>query len=227
MLPQTEITLDVPQVTGEAAKPSPSAAYKFGNSSLSGSQVEQDYRESSEKLFNDTQPGWAVKKEQPLHRIVILLKAQGKSNREIAEIVGYTAAWVGQVLVQPWARLKLLDVINEAGKDPVYELLRGEVTNSVFKIIEVRDTADEKNVQLAAANSLLDRFLGKPTQRVESFDGGARNSDHLDPAKLDEELARVRGDVARLTGSTTTQPAPVSEAPKGTETETSPCKVSS
>ena len=218
-LPQAEIEVStITRVVDAAAKPL--GTYTYANLE-SGSQEEQDYAANGNRLHNDNKPYQGYKKEKPEHRLMILLKAQGKANKEIAELTGYTPQTVSEVLRQPWARQRLLDEINIAGRDQIYELLRGEVANSLMKVVEIRDTAtaDEKAVALAASNSIIDRFLGKPTQRVESFEGGKRNTDQLDPAKIDAELARVEGEVARLTGSTTSAPPPVSEAPIGTQTQ--------
>jgi hypothetical protein len=179
----------------------------YANSPMSGSSAEQDYRDSGDALFGDKLPNAAIHREQPQHRIVIMLKAQGKSNREIAQLTGHAEQWISQILRQPWARTRLLAEINEAGRDGVYELLRGEVTNSIFKVIEVRDSeVSEPNVKLAAANSLLDRFLGKPTQRVESINQHTHAA-ATDPAKLDEELRQAEAEVARLTGVTSSSGA--------------------
>jgi hypothetical protein len=174
----------------------------YANTPLCGSSIEQDYKENPDALHGDKEPNTGILREQPVHRIMVLLKAQGKSNREIAEFVGRTENNVSQILRQPWARERLLLEINGAGRDAVQELLRGEVTNSIFKIIEVRDgVTTEPHVQLAASNSLLDRFLGKPTQRVESMNTNLNAT--VSPEKLDEELARTEAEIARLTGSTT------------------------
>jgi hypothetical protein len=201
-LPEIDLVPSAPAPTGK--KTLPNNAYE--TSPLSGSSMEQDYLSSSSALFNPSTPTFAIIHEKPEHRIAILLKAQGKDNRTIARVTGYTESWLSQLFRQPWARQRLINEIEEAGKDGVYELLRGEVTNSIHAIIEVRDTAgsDEKAVKLAASQALLDRFLGKPTQRVESFEGGKRNTDQLDPSKLDEELKQAETELARLTGTPTT-----------------------
>ena len=59
-------------------------------------------------------------------------------------------------------------LINAAGKDPVAETLRGEVMDSIMALVEVRDNPKAPAAARAgAANSILDRYLGKPIQKSE------------------------------------------------------------
>lgn len=170
----------------------------YANSALSGSPIEQDYEESPDVLFNDRPPNLAIQHEKPEHRLLIFLKAQGLSNTEIAKRTGKTIAWVGQVLRQPWARLRLVQELKEAGQDAVQQLISASGEDSVLTLIEVRD--DEKTspaVKIAAANSLLDRLLGKPTQHVESE---VTHRSLSDIEALERELAKVEAEEKRLMG---------------------------
>jgi transcriptional regulator with XRE-family HTH domain len=209
--PQAEIDLDFDQANPAGTPPSgsstssgPYAGNKQGyrNSELSGSQCEADYKESEDALFNSKDPNLVIRHEKPEHRIVIFLKAQGKSNREIAARTGMTEAWVSQILRQPWARARLLTEIREAGRDGVNELLKGAVADSILKVIEIRDTAEKESDQLSAAKDILDRFLGKPTQRVESHNTNL-NITPKDMSELDREIADIEAEIGRVTGKKT------------------------
>jgi len=171
----------------------------YGESCLSGSSIEQDFKENPDRLFGQECPRLALQKEQPEHRIIIMLKAQGKSNKEIAEIVRYSPVQVGTILRQPWARERLVRELKLAGRDVIADILAGAAQDSVFTLIEERDNETAKpSDRISAANSLLDRFLGKPTMRVET-DNVHRNITG-DVAELDRELRLLEEEEKRLVG---------------------------
>lgn len=142
-------------------------------------------------------PSQLLQKEAGQHRIIVTLKAQGYSNREIARMTGWSDFMVSNTLRQPWARELLLQLVSEAGATGVMNLLASEQVPSILKLVEVRDSDDAKGSEvIAACNSLLDRFMGKPVQRVES-DVTTR----VEPTTvedLERELATARGEEGRL-----------------------------
>lgn len=149
-------------------------------------------------FFGASDPKILVK-EQPRHRLMILLKAKGMSNREIAEYVGCSPVTVSYVLRQPFARERLAKIINDAGGDVVRTILEGTVVDTVHKLIDLRD--NEKvppAVQKAACTDLLDRFLGKPTQQLEVRHDSS-NLGGKDIKALDVEINALNQEVNRLT----------------------------
>lgn len=171
----------------------------FENSPLSGSSVHDEYSASEDRFYNSKDPNLAIKHEQPVHRLMVMLKAQGKTNKKIAELTGKNECWVSQVLRQPWARQLLIRELREAGRDGIQALLEGEMENSVQTLIELRDSAQaEGSVRRGAANDLLDRFLGKPTQRVEQTQKVSITSTTID--ELNAELAELEREEKRLVG---------------------------
>jgi predicted transcriptional regulator len=146
-------------------------------------------------FFNAKEPNLAIKTESPKHRLICYLKSQGLSNHEIALKVGVTPQWVSQIVRQPWARKVIAEEMRAAGRDALTTIIEAAAEDSVYKLIEVRD--DEKapkNVQLAAANSLLDRYLGKPTQKIES----EVTKKSVDVDELQAELATATAELKRL-----------------------------
>lgn len=114
-------------------------------------------------------PNLAIQHENSRHRLVVYLKATGLSNNEIAERTGFTVPWVSQILRQRWARARLVEEMKACGRDAITSLLQGAAEDSVHRLIFEKDNEQAKpSERIAAANSLLDRFLGKPTMRVES-----------------------------------------------------------
>ena len=140
---------------------------------------------ASEDMFNARDPHYAIMHERPEHRVICYLKAQGLSNKEIAEQTGFSAVAVSNIVRQPWARQRIVDAIKSAGQDAVESVLKGAALDSVFRLIEERDNENARpSERIAAANALLDRTFGKPTQPLQHSVG------KLDELS-DEELARI------------------------------------
>jgi hypothetical protein len=151
-------------------------------------------------LHNDVAPQYDVKHEKPEHRLAVFLKAQGFSNREIAAKLGMTTVWVGYALKQPWARRMLLKEIQDQGRDGIHELLKGAAPDCVLTLIDI--AADEKaknSDRCCAATAVLDRFLGKPTQRIESTNTNVTTTMN-DVKKMQKELEEVELELQRVTG---------------------------
>lgn len=170
----------------------------YENSPLSGSQTEQDYEGNPNKLFNDRPPNLRILHEKPEHRVLIFLKAQGLSNTEIAQRTGYQVAWIGQVMRQPWVRQRLVEEMQTAGVDAVQTVIKSAALDSVWRLIEERDNDKARSSErTAAANSLLDRFLGKPTQHVETkADITTHDSSTLE--QIDKRIADLAAEESRL-----------------------------
>lgn len=153
------------------------------------------YFESGDALVGDKLPNNVRLSEKPHHRIMIWLAAQGMSPQKIAEKLEVSHQCVVQTLRQPWARAKLTQYLREAGLDEVQAFLKNEVSPSLEVLRAVRDepTTSSRD-KIAAANAILDRALGKPTQKIES-DNTTRNVP-ADLQRLDAELAAVRAQLA-------------------------------
>lgn len=136
-------------------------------------------------LHNPADPRWTLKREKYEHRLIIYLKCQGFTNREISNKLGFSMYTVNNVIKQPWARAIILTEITKAGRDQVETILQGEALESVLKLVDIRD--DEKaprETQRKAANDLLDRYMGKPNTPI--------TTSHIDPKTLSTaELMRI------------------------------------
>jgi hypothetical protein len=116
-----------------------------------------------------TSPNLEIKTEKAAHRIIVYLKAQGYTNKEIAKATGYTEGWLSQITRQAWFKQRLASELREAGLDPVKQFLSSEALPSLEALSSVRDSlASPPAARVAAANSILDRAFGKPTVHVES-----------------------------------------------------------
>lgn len=157
--------------------------------------------DKGEKLFNSAEPSHGVLHEQPEHRLMIWMKSQGASNREIARQLGYSEPWVSQVLRQPWARERIVNILKDAGGDELGTILKGAAADSLHTLIDLRDTSLNPAVRRAAADSLLDRYLGKPTQHVETKQAITVSQSSL--TDIDREIATYQAEINRLAGTLT------------------------
>lgn len=130
-------------------------------------QVEE-YLGLATKMHGAKPPNLVIAKEKPEHRLILLLKAKGMSNREIAQETGYTDAWLSQLTRQPWFQTRLCELLGRAQDEIVDGIARVEAANSMFKLVHLRDHAKSEPVQADCAKEILNRFQGKPTTRVET-----------------------------------------------------------
>jgi hypothetical protein len=153
----------------------------------------QEFYSGEKGLKGDVPPNFAIEKERPEHRLMLYLKAQGKTNQEIAKMMGYSYGWVCQVVRQPWFRKAFIETCEVAGLDSVTQFLEGEVMTSLETLVELRDSGEKEQTRLTAANSLLDRFLGKPTVKVET-ENVSKNLDDAtkEVETLEQEVANLR-----------------------------------
>jgi len=129
--------------------------------------------------------------EKPEHRLMCMLKAQGKNHREIAVAMEYSEGHVQTVLAQPWARKRVMDEIMTSGRDGLDELFKGAAADSVYTLIDVRDDKKESGAtRVSAANSLLDRFLGKAVANVNVRSGKLKEFATLE--EIDKELEDLK-----------------------------------
>ncbi len=192
-----DLLADEPQP--KVRKPGTSFNPQLYKNSGAGSVDEVLYDANPDRLTDDIRPNLTLKKEQPQHRMIVMLKAQGRSNRSIAETMGMDEAWISQVLRQPWARQRLVQEITEMGRDAVREMLSVSAIDSLNRLIDLRD--DPKTpagVKRQACSDLLDRALGKAVQRSENvnFQGGGP----VELAKLEQERRVVAAELAKYLG---------------------------
>ena len=122
-------------------------------------------------LFNGRAPAYVLKAERPEHRVIIMLKAAGRTNVEIAEATGTTPVHVAHIVKQPWAVAQILEEIENAGRQPVIEMLQdASVTAAQFQIDLLNDKDANKETRRKASDSILDRVLGRANQPISVTD---------------------------------------------------------
>ena len=109
-----------------------------------------------------------LNRERPEHRIILNLKLAGKTNREISEITETSYQHICKICRQRWFLEKFAVLAQLNGKDAIQTLFETESLNSVQTLIEIRDSGTSETNRRAAAEHILDRFLGKPKQHIDS-----------------------------------------------------------
>jgi hypothetical protein len=142
-------------------------------------------QENGDVLYNQRRPAYTLQAERPEHRIIIYLKAEGYSNIEIADKLGWTPAGVANIVKQPWAAKRIVDVIHEKGGDMVQQLLQGAAVDMVQQLITEAQHAGCSRDRIVAADKVLDRIYGKPNQSIVHHKGTDLNT------LSDEQLATI------------------------------------
>jgi hypothetical protein len=136
--------------------------------SISGQVAFEDLTNDPNALFNPKRAAVDLKHEKAEHRVVIMLKAKGMSNVEIARTLDFSPVTVNYIINQPWAQKRIVEEIQKAGRDEVDALLRSSVVDSIQKLLAIRDdpTARTSDV-IDVCKYAVDRVLGKPKQAID------------------------------------------------------------
>lgn len=135
--------------------------------------------------------------EKPIHTAVAYMMCAGATRKEIAERTGLSLSNLSDLAVQPWFKIRLKEITDTAGKDLVKAFLEGEVLPSLEVLRTIRDDDHQRGAtRITAANSILDRFLGKPITHVE-----AKTQLNIHTAadardQVESELEKVRRELA-------------------------------
>jgi hypothetical protein len=137
------------QVTSPITEPPIVAEPYFGQDDFSGAQ-------------------YTLQKEEPQHRMICFLAAQGNTNTEIAEATGFTTACIAYVKKQPWAQKRIAELQERSGRSAVMGVLQGAALDAAKVIISVINNKDENDQPMGAkaieraktANDLLNRLYG-------------------------------------------------------------------
>jgi hypothetical protein len=176
-----------------------------GSKTESFEEAAKNYSASEDKLHGDRGPNQTLNREQPVHVLMCYMLASGKTPKEVAEATGYAEASVKLIAKQPWFRKRFLRITSEAGKNQVESFLAGETLSSLETLVLIRDSDKAPGAtRIAAANSILDRALGKPTQKVETEN---HNYTHkaASGSEIDRQIAAAESELKSL-GHTTELP---------------------
>lgn len=144
-------------------------------------------------FIGDTKASREIKHESARHRLCVYLKAEGHTNKEIAEKLEYQPETVNLILKQPWAKNRLQKEIRDAGQAEIKKLLSTVGMASLERLRALAESEEFKilnpKIYYDANVNLVDRFLGKPNQPVttEHKTSKALTDEEL-AARIDERL---------------------------------------
>lgn len=150
-------------------------------------------------LFTMHQPEPTAKQlrkyEQPWHGNAIYMLASGKwTIKSAAEELGVGYKTLLDLAKNQWFQEKLLEAQRVNGAQDIMDVFRSECQNSAITLIELRDNQNvAPSVRRACAVDILDRFLGKPVQKIESKSEPTSADPVAEVARLELENARMRG----------------------------------
>lgn len=166
-------------------------------------------------LHGCTKPPVEIKQERPEHRFLIFLYAQGMSTKDVFTQLGgqwdsernlpisgtgqYSYQHLHTIRRQAWFQQQLVAYMEECGKDVIRARLESELMPSIEKVVEIRDKHDAPMaLQLKAAESLIDRFLGKPVQQVVTQPASTVDKYEKEAEALRLEAAQVEAELRNL-----------------------------
>lgn len=139
----------------------------------------------------DFRPFYLLAKEEPQHRVMCVLAAQGFTTTEIAEQTGYTVPTVAYVKKQPWAQKLIAELIESNGSRAIKSVLQAAAVDAAKLLVDiVRDPTVKTEIRAKEANNLLSRLYGTAPQVVMHG--------KIDATEISDEelLATATGNVA-------------------------------
>lgn len=143
-------------------------------------------------LFGISDPTYLIKHEKPVHRTMVEMSIKGFSNRDIAMFTGYSEQYVSNVIKQPGAQVRIVEQLKKNVQEELRDILEAEAVPTIKRLVGLRDQSVNPTVAKGACDSLLDRFLGKPTQPF------VQNSKPVAEMSLDELRQQVSGIIERI-----------------------------
>ena len=145
---------------------------------------------------NQRDPNITIVHEKPEHRTIAYAKACGMSNRELCEQFGYTDAWMSQLVRQPWFTSIVNQMQKRAGQDAVTSAIKENAMAAVETVVELMHSAESEPVRASCAFDVINRYLGKPTQRVETKSEVVAT--YEDVTGIDKDLLRVNAELKQM-----------------------------
>jgi len=85
------------------------------------------------------------------------------------------------------------------GRDELEMLIKNAAPEAFKRVMYLSETAENEAVRLAANREIIDRHLGKPTQKVEASSVSAHVN--LDMTKIEQELKALEAQEKALLGT--------------------------
>jgi hypothetical protein len=139
-------------------------------------------------------PAFDLSEEKPWHRLAAYLFASGyNSLKDVAAACEVSEPTVRNLMRQPWFQERVNRLLAANGGKDIMALLRSEQLNSMLVMIELRDNLNTPPpVRAGVCKDILDRTLGKATQRIQVEETPSSDDPVAEARRLENELARSR-----------------------------------
>lgn len=111
-------------------------------------------------------PKEVIQREKGVHRLMEYMYASGKSLRDIAAETGYSEAQVSKISRQTWFRANVAQLIHSQGAGNIQSLIEGGAVEAAMVLRDLATSGETEAVRLKASQDILDRVMGKATQKV-------------------------------------------------------------
>ena len=133
-------------------------------------------RGPDQRKNGDKKKGWQVAEMHEAHHECARLLLLGEKNVDIAKMMNRTEVWVSSVKNSPVVQEKLfvMKAARDAGSIDLAHEIRDMAPLAILKLKEVLESGTIHGKEMSASgiakecNNLLDREIGKPTQRVDT-----------------------------------------------------------
>ena len=143
----------------------------------------------TDTYFNSRDPNLQILTESPVHRTMLALRVNGSTVTEIAKELGYSIPHVSQVLRQPWAKKRMLEMQKESSVGTLTARIE-RIGNKALSVIEeiLDDHEVPANVKSTTAQYAVNRLLGRPTDSIVINDN--RKASDLTNEELEQIIAK-------------------------------------
>lgn len=124
------------------------------------------------------------------HREIARLMLLGKTNNEISEMVGITAARISQIKSDPMFVGYLASLEEQCDRQVIDVRQRlADISHKALDVVEGLLADDKSSIKLAAAKDILDRAGYKPIEKVATV--------NLSSVLSQDELQAIRDNITR------------------------------
>lgn len=116
-----------------------------------------------------------LQKEDPQDRLILLLKAQGWTNRRIAQELGLSELKVNYTVRQPWFMRQLVNLLHEKGEAEIERLIQVFSRDAIEVAHEIMMNSEDERLRAQAAFEFIRAQRGvkitfeqpKPLNQIE------------------------------------------------------------
>jgi hypothetical protein len=143
-------------------------------------------------------PKWTLEHERPWHRLAAYFFAMGDSVSNVALKLDKSQPAVHNLLRQQWFQKMVTQLMADAGGKDINKLFKGEQYNNYSTLVQMRDNpSTPAAIKFKCAQDMLDRSMGRATQRVEMSREVVSDDPVQEYERLEQENNRLRNEIKK------------------------------